>query len=80
MNMNGMDLKAKRRSAQIPGHILCRKAEITRTKLSEIECGYVIPDELEVSRISAALDDLVQAREKVAAAAKEAGWPIVAIP
>ena len=67
--------RARRRSAGITGQMVCIRARIGRSKLSEIEAGTVKPSEVEMQKLETALSDLVGAQAKVRAAAAEAGWP-----
>lgn len=74
--MKGQKLKEQRISARIPGSVLCRKARIHRSRLSDIERGYVQPSDEELARLERALRELIGARQKVAAVAEEVGWPM----
>jgi hypothetical protein len=47
--------------------------------LSSVERGYVRASEAELTRLGHALDDLILAKQTVAAAAARVGWPIQAI-
>jgi hypothetical protein len=72
--MSWRDIKPKRKSAGIPGSMLCQKAGIGRSKLSDLENGYVtVPDE-EQQRIEAVLDELIAARRKINQLAADLGW------
>ena len=73
--MQGSDLKTKRIVAGITGDILCAFAGISRTKLSAIERGCVVPKPEEARRISVALDRLIAAKARIDAVAAEVGWP-----
>ncbi len=74
--MIGRQIKRKRTLASIPGALLANRARIHRSRLSEIENGHVQPTQEEVSRISAALKELVQARTRLVEVADEVGWPL----
>ena len=74
--MRIQQLKQKRILAGIPGHLVCRRASLARSRLSDIERGYVEPSGEELARIEQALAELIEAREKVAKVAEEVGWPI----
>ena len=74
--MNGTEIRRKRANARIAGRLLCLRAGVDRTRLSNIERGYVQPSESELGRITAALEGLIQARQKVATFAAEVGWPM----
>jgi transcriptional regulator with XRE-family HTH domain len=73
----GTQLRTKRNAAGIAGSLVCIKIGIARSRLSDIERGYVTAPEEEIARIDAALDDLVRAKRKIAAVAAEAGWPLL---
>jgi predicted transcriptional regulator len=68
-------LKFKRLAAGISGTVLCAKANISRSRLSLIERGYVCPRPEEVSRINDALEQLIQAKHVVDRVAASVGWP-----
>ena len=74
--MNGRDLRQKRMAAGIPGRLLCAKVGIDRSKLSDIERTYIEPSSDESIRINRAIDELIEAKEKVERVAAEAGWPM----
>jgi len=75
INMSGTELRAKRIAAGIAGSLVCVKTGIARSRLSDIERGYVEVSEAEIARINVALDDLTRAKQKIAAVAAEEGWP-----
>jgi len=77
--LTAQGLKAKRITAGIAGVLVCRKAGITRSRLSDIERGHVSCEPAELARISDALDFLTEAKAKIQRVAVEAGWP-VAVP
>jgi len=77
--MTIQELRQRRHLARIPGRLICIKADISRTRLSELECGYVQPSDAELNRLAAALEELIKAREKMAELALEYGWPSSAI-
>lgn len=72
-------IRTKRTAAGISGSLVCMKAGIARSRLSDIERGYVAPDPDELARILSAIDDLARARKKIIAVAAEAGWPVTAV-
>ena len=76
--MAGEQIRAKRALAKIPGHVLCSRAGLSRTRLSGIEAGYVAATPEELARIERALNGLIEARRKVARYASECGWPMAA--
>jgi transcriptional regulator with XRE-family HTH domain len=71
----GTEIRAKRTAAGIAGVLVCAKAGIARSRLSDIERGYVKPPADEIARSANALDDLTRAKRKIAALAAEEGWP-----
>lgn len=71
----GTQLRAKRNAAGIAGSLVCVKAAIARSRLSDIEREYVVPSEEETVRIDTAIDELTRAKRKIAAVAAEEGWP-----
>ena len=73
--MIAAEIRSKRIQAGIPGYVVCLKAGLARTRLSDIERGYVVPSPQELAKIEAALADLVQAKRKMTAVAAECGWP-----
>lgn len=72
---NGTHFRTKRNAAGIAGSPICVKAGIARSRLSDIERGYVTATEDEAARIDAAIDELTRAKRKIAALAAEEGWP-----
>lgn len=76
--MSGQEIRLKRVTARIPGRLLCRRAGLDRGRLSDIERGYVQPSPDELARLSKALNELIEAREKVAKYAEQCGWPATA--
>jgi transcriptional regulator with XRE-family HTH domain len=77
--MNGQELRLKRVGARISGRLLCQRAALDRSRLSDIERGYVQPSPDELALISKALEELIKARERVVQFARECGWPITAL-
>jgi transcriptional regulator with XRE-family HTH domain len=74
--MNGRDLRTARIGAAITGEILCKKAGVSRTRLSEIERGYREATSEEKRQLTTALQDLIAAKERMDAFAAELGWPV----
>ena len=71
--MTGRDIRRTRNALGIPGAALCGRTSLCRTKLSDIEHGYVVPSPQELEEIRRALAEF--AREKIiliAAATKSA--------
>jgi hypothetical protein len=52
---------------------------MSRSRLSDIERGYITPKEEEVTRINAVIDSLTEARRAMERTATEVGWPAGAI-
>ena len=73
--MTANELRAKRMAAGVPGSLVCLKAGIGRSRLSDIERGYVTVSSREREQLLSALDELTNAREAMMRAAREAGWP-----
>ena len=68
-------LKRKRTVAGIPGKILCNKIGIARSRLSDIERGYIAASLDELARIDRALDELIEAKSFIDRVAASVGWP-----
>ena len=77
--MSGNDLGLLRKDAGLPGHLVCIESGVGRSRLSDIERGYVHASPAEVQRIQAAIKRLAQAKSKVARVATRVGWPLSAI-
>jgi len=73
--MIGSELRQRRQAVGIPGHLVCAKACVGRSRLSDIERGYVQPSAEEVERICRALEQLISAKRILAATANDVGWP-----
>ena len=73
--LDAVDLRAKRTAAGISGSLLCRKLGIPRSRLSNIERGYVdaLPEEL--ARIEAVLGQLINEKSLIQETAAALGWP-----
>jgi len=70
-------LKAKRAGAGIAGNVLCKKFGMARSRLSDIERGFVPPSPDELARLAVALDELIQAKAVIDQVAASLGWPTV---
>jgi len=77
--MTGTELRNMRQRAGLAGHLICKKAGIGRSRLSDIERGYAHPSAVEVTLLERALDELIKAKEKMIAVAAECGWPTSAL-
>lgn len=69
------NLKLRRLTAGISGSVLCAKAEISRSRLSLIERGYVRPGAEEAARIEDALQQLIETKSVIDRVATSMGWP-----
>jgi transcriptional regulator with XRE-family HTH domain len=74
--ITGTQLRAKRNAAGIAGSLVCVKAGIARSRLSDIEREYVAASEEELARTDAALDELIQAKAVIDTVATSLGWPM----
>jgi transcriptional regulator with XRE-family HTH domain len=68
-------LRKKRTTAGIAGTIVCNKMGIARSRLSDIERGYVTVSPEELVRIDRALDELIDAKSFIDRVAASVGWP-----
>jgi transcriptional regulator with XRE-family HTH domain len=71
----GTELRNKRNAAGIAGSLVCKKAGVARSRLSDIERGYVFASDDESARIDTALDELTRTKRRIAEVAAEEGWP-----
>ena len=74
--MNGRDIRIARTTAVITGEILCKKAGISRPRLSEIEREYRDATSDEEARLTVALQSLIIAKQRIDEFAAEVGWPL----
>ena len=75
----GQLLRDKRIHARLTGLMVSVKSGVCRSRLSDIERGYITPREEEVTRVTAAIDSLIEARRAMERTATEVGWPAGAI-
>lgn len=68
-------LRQKRATAGIAGAIVCNKVGIARSRLSDIERGYLTAPPEELNRLDRALDELIQAKSFIDRVAASVGWP-----
>jgi predicted transcriptional regulator len=73
--MTPHELRSKRVAAEIAATVLATKAKVNRSRLSNIECGHVQPNENELQRLNRALERLIKARTAIRKTAVAAGWP-----
>jgi len=69
------DLKAKRQAAGIAGIVLCKKMGMARSRLSDIERGYITPSSDDLAQIDAVLNELIHAKSILQKTAVHIGWP-----
>jgi transcriptional regulator with XRE-family HTH domain len=77
--ITGVTIKSKRIAAGIAGHVLCKKLAIARSRLSDLERGYVTATPEEFARIDAALDDLIRTKGVIQQTAAALGWPVLEV-
>ncbi len=75
--ITGSSIKSKRAGAGIAGAVLCKKAGLTRNRLTDIERGYATPSFEELERVNTALDQLIEAKASIQRSAAAAGWPMM---
>lgn len=68
-------LRSKRMALGLSGRLVCGRARIGRTRLSDVEQGLVEPRPDELERISTALEQLATAKSRLQQVAAEVGWP-----
>jgi len=68
-------LRRRRLIHGIAGRLLCSRAALDRSRLSDLERGYALPTDEEVARLQGALDELVTTQAKVERFATSLGWP-----
>jgi transcriptional regulator with XRE-family HTH domain len=74
--MRGKEFRRARVAADITGDILSVKAGLSRTRLSEIERESRRPTQDEAIRLRKALDDLIDAKQRIEEFAAQVGWPM----
>jgi transcriptional regulator with XRE-family HTH domain len=55
------------------------KAGVNRSRLSNIERGYIQPTEEEMNRLDASLEQLISAKAVIQQAAASVGWPTAGV-
>jgi transcriptional regulator with XRE-family HTH domain len=73
--MSGSTIRGMRTNAGLPGIVVARAAGISRSRLSEIERGYVVIPADELLRIADAIGVLLLAQQAIRKCAVAAGWP-----
>jgi transcriptional regulator with XRE-family HTH domain len=76
--MLGREIRTARAAADISGTVLCLKAGISRSRLSEIEREYRNPSAAEVEQIKAAIEELRAAKQQIRNYASSLGWSVAA--
>lgn len=77
--ISGRGLRMKRMANGIPGHVLCKAiSDISRSRLSLIETHQVEVTAEELSRISGALDQIIESRRRLAKLAAKNGLSLTA--
>jgi transcriptional regulator with XRE-family HTH domain len=74
--MTANELRSKRVAAEISASLLAATAKVNRTRLSQIERGYIQPTDDEIRRLEAALQRLIRAKAAIQEAASTHGWPL----
>lgn len=72
-------IREQRISSEISGAVLCLKARISRSRLSDIELGHITATPEVISRIETALEQLIDAKQRIKILAEEVGWPVTAV-
>jgi Helix-turn-helix len=75
----GTEIRPARVAEGIPGSLVSQRAGISRSRLSDIERGYVQPSDKELTKIETALHELIEAKRRVSEVASECGWPLSAV-
>jgi transcriptional regulator with XRE-family HTH domain len=79
MPLIGSHLRTKRATAGISGAVIASKIGKSRSWLCEVECGYLTPPIEELTRISDAIDQVVQDRQQLSKLAADAGLSLAGI-
>ena len=74
--MSGTEFGKRRVASGIAGRLVSGRAGIERSRLSDIERGYVRPRPDELNRLERALNELIKAKGEVEKVAAEMGWPL----
>lgn len=77
--MTGEILRQKRVAAGIAGHAVCQRAGISRSRLSDIERGYVTATGEELRRIDEGIDQIIRTKQDLAKLADEAGLSLAGV-
>ena len=71
--MIGIDFRQERQKAGISGHLVCKRAGVCRSRLSDIERGYIRPSDVELEKLHTALIELIGAKEELNRVATKLG-------
>jgi len=77
--MDGKQLRRRRVAEGIPGYVVCGRANIARSRLSDIELGHVEPSDEELKRIGSAIEGILAEKEKITQLAAENGLALTGI-
>lgn len=78
--MNGLKLRTKRIAAGISGDVVCRAAaNFDRSRYSRIENGHISGRPEEITRLNAAIDEIIESREKLRELAAGAGVSLAGV-
>jgi len=77
--MTGAEIRLERVTGGIPGSLVSQRAGIARSRLSDIERGYVHPADNELAKIRRALDELILTKRRLSEVATECGWPLAVL-
>jgi hypothetical protein len=72
-------LRGKRMAAGIPGHSVCQKIGMPRSRLTGIERGYLRSSPEELQRIDAAIDEILRTRQQLEKLASKEGLSLTGI-
>jgi transcriptional regulator with XRE-family HTH domain len=73
-------IRSRRIAAEISATLLAAKAQVNRSRLSNLERGYVHPTEEELRRLTSALESLILAKAAIRKTAASVGWPLGEVP
>ena len=75
--LSAKDLRARRIAAGLAAELVAFKAGVERGRYSRIERQIITASSEEMERISAAIDDLACAKQRIEYYAASVGWPAV---
>jgi transcriptional regulator with XRE-family HTH domain len=74
--LTGSELRTRRLASGLSGALVCSRAGVVRSRLSEIERGYVKADAEQLNRIAKAIAELTTARGELGKMARAQGLAI----